>query len=546
MQLHVPLLLLASREHIHTCAKGLPSLLPIPVRGLRSTHVHTHTRAWKVPTLVSSALSTKPQRTPIEEAYISVSTHTHIYSERRDEAKSATHRYRSLPPPPSPMPQDASARASGDEASLGAKQNGGHCARYQPPVLNTIVTASGRTAERPFQALEQLLPASLWSPSFIAQRAQYTLNPLSHVTCEGSLESTPAVAAPSPSAVGPGSGRWLVGTSPSSSSEATPAGGAPGAAGSMQTYIPKDCAGTLLPTSASQQRHERGQQRQHALPASLPPRWSLMAMQRCFIRARYPNGVGFAARAPSSVVSTPTSSSSSHVAAGVGGHRDDGGTAENARDSADASFVLVESDDESCEAEDAVSYGACRASLPRSAQRSLFPSQGAEAGDEVAGSSRTGLVEATPLSAEVAATVLAAALDVLEGVLAQVRELHCTACPLCSPSLAPSWFCHEGRRKQRKQDARDTPHSHPAKPEAPQGQASSEGARHGADTAGLAGRRARLLRQANDLLAFHRGRVEYLRSTRPVMYATPAEHELIVQCRELGGMALLEALLIAL
>ncbi|RHW70218.1 hypothetical protein DPX39_090030400 [Trypanosoma brucei equiperdum] len=159
--------------------------------------------------------------------------------------------------------------------------------------------------------------------------------------------------------------------------------------------------------------------------------------------------------------------------------------------------------------------------------------------------------------------VLGKALDAIELVAKHVQHLHCTKCPLCGPPKPPTWWSTpRARRRLRREDnqvgirsradweAGETSHnkeniSSPssligAVPQRRTVAASSTCCSHKDDV-----RRAHVLSKAEQFLQHIYDRRNRLIASRPLMYAVPAEsHVLWRECSQLGGVALLEALLL--
>ncbi|RNF22241.1 uncharacterized protein Tco025E_03173 [Trypanosoma conorhini] len=175
------------------------------------------------------------------------------------------------------------------------------------------------------------------------------------------------------------------------------------------------------------------------------------------------------------------------------------------------------------------------------------------------------------------------ALGAFAAVLAQVRAVHLSRCPLCAPRRPPNWWtpareekrCREtshGRRnrsikklRQHKYDdggedadnEEDSELDTLGRPRTPIDGAMGDGERPGLllekwDTrnclqTSLTVAHQRLRLEAMAFLEHVYSRREHLHATRPAMYAVrPDAHLLRQECAALGGIVLVEALLLGL
>ncbi|KAG5482890.1 hypothetical protein LSCM1_06925 [Leishmania martiniquensis] len=417
---------------------------------------------------------------------------------------------------------------SSETESSSSSSAGGH-----PPAAAPFryLAASSEVAQYQhpsFQSLELLLPASLWSDSFVQERARYTLQPR-----HPSSLSAPANGA----------------TSGPSSSHAC--------CGSMQT---------LAVTTAVLETQRRASSTGvgGCLPSGTPGRWSLMAIYRNFKRAREeapmwekvfegPRRVGLVDsaveetsacrhRALSPPIDSLASSSASLVNDGSvtkGDDRREEVTVPSHGLSSSCSFASTVSRAESINPAGVSEADTRNAKAPECQVRS----------------------SASPVSVRAPATPLTAAhaeaLRVFKTVLDRVSAVHEICCPLCSPPRPPRWgLCGQPALPNRPVLAHG-PHARtnkdaPIDPE--ESQVANGHVRNAhelsADVATLNGTEAyrqHLLHRVRSLLSHHDDRLRCLSETKPTRLHVAVElHPLVVACAQLGGLPLLRALSVTL
>ncbi|CAM42103.1 conserved hypothetical protein [Leishmania braziliensis MHOM/BR/75/M2904] len=381
-----------------------------------------------------------------------------------------------------------------------------------------------------FRSMELLLPASLWSDSFVQERARYTLLPrhLSQFS------------------------------SPSASTTLMPS------SSSARDSTPSTTA--ALVTTQEEQRRTSSADVDNCLSGRAPGRWSFMTIYRNFKRAREeaatwvktpemsrrdcladnaPEGNFFSER-PYRPSTPPILSLSSPSMSPVDG------------------CSTTEVDDGDNYGEEVIVQGrGLSSSCPSSSTTSRAESMGAAAWYSTAAAVASEVnIQNTmlhgyqvtqssfPATAGVAATSLTAehaeAFRVFEIVLDRVSTAHATRCPLCSPPRPPRWG--RGAQLALPPTARTPDAMPPIYPDQSRAMVSEMwGARKFSTDverqAAMVTHRQHLLQRACSLLNRHDDRLLYLSETKPALFKEAVEcHPMVRACADLGGLPLLRVL----
>lgn len=152
--------------------------------------------------------------------------------------------------------------------------------------------------------------------------------------------------------------------------------------------------------------------------------------------------------------------------------------------------------------------------------------------------------------------VMEHAICAVEAVLLRVAAEHYEACPLCAPRTCPSWTSRSTWRRRpgsvRAFTHEDLCRRHggldPSLRLSPVLYHSAEdnNSTETPDTNRLLKLHYAVVRHVQALLAHQQHRVKALLASRPTMYEVSGEHPCIRSCRELGGIVLLEAILLGI
>ncbi|GET87272.1 hypothetical protein, conserved [Leishmania tarentolae] len=380
----------------------------------------------------------------------------------------------------------------------------GSCPSASTPFKYLIASREVTRYQHPsFRSLELLLPASLWSDSFLQARARYTLLPQQ----------------PSPL------------LSPSSSVTREPS----------SSCALDDTSRTARTSSALEEQRSANSA---DVGSRLSGKWSFIEIYRNFKRARetattcetvveVPRRARLAERAvvedallseyPPRTFSPSTSYFPSPSMSVVDGysdtgvdHGDDHGEGVNVQGRGRSSSCSSSSTTPPAESIVASEVGTSHA-LVRECQMALSASS------------------ATAVAAASLNGPHAEALRVFETVLDRVSTSHETCCPLCSPPQPPRWgSCAQSVLLNRPLPARavvsDLPDAHELPPTVEK-QAETEA------------HRQRLLQRAHSLLNRHDDRLRYLSETKPSLVREAAQsHPLARACAQVGGLELVRAL----
>ncbi|KAG5483045.1 hypothetical protein LSCM4_07258 [Leishmania orientalis] len=385
------------------------------------------------------------------------------------------------------------------------------------------------------RSLELLLPASLWSDSYVQERARYTLQP---------PDSSP-ISASSAGAI-----------SLLSSSHA-------------RCNTPRPTS-TTAPALEEQRRPSFGGVGCH-LSSSTPGKWSFMAIYRNLKRAReeadmrakvaeVPQRVSVVdsaveeksvCRYPalSPLVDSLTSSSASLVgdcSVTESNDSDDHGKMDTVQGRGLSSSCSVSSAASRAESINAAAWYTTSA-----AGASEVDTQNTIARERQmrwCGPSVSACVAARPLT-----LAHAEALWVLKSVLDRVSAVHETQCPLCSPPRPPRWGrCSQPALPNRPALAHDSDaradSTGPLCPKkayvmADDVQNAQELSADAGTLTAMEAHRQHLLQRARSLLNHHDDRLRYLSETKPKLFKETVKlHPLVCACAQLGGLPLLRAL----
>ncbi|KAG5504606.1 hypothetical protein JIQ42_06444 [Leishmania sp. Namibia] len=382
------------------------------------------------------------------------------------------------------------------------------------------------------RSLELLLPASLWSDSYVQERARYTLQP------------------PDPS--------------PTSASSASAIPVLSSSHARCSTLRPTS---TTAPALEEQRRASFGGVGCH-LSSSTPGRWSFMAIYRNLKRAREEADM----RAKVAEVPQRVSVIDSAVEEKSVCRYPDLSPLIDSLPSSSASLVgdcsVTESNDSDDHGEmDAVqgrglssscsiSSAASRAESINAAAWYTTSAAGASEVDTqntIARERQMGWCD-PPVSTCVAAMPLtpahAEALWVFKSVLDRVSVVHETRCPLCSPPRPPRWGrCAQPNRPALAHDsdarADNTSPLSPKTAYVVDGdvQNAQELSADAGTLTAMEAHRQHLLQRARSLLNHHDDRLRYLSETKPKLFKETVKlHPLVCACAQLGGLPLLRAL----